>query len=429
MHKTPERVDIVLFGATGVTGEYTAPYIYRLAKEKSLTWGVAGRSEQKLKDVLKKTADRVGVENLNDIPIFIADASNEGSILKMTSRARVIVNCCGPFLKYGEVVVKNCVASSTHHVDVSGEPYFHEIIHVKYSQAAEQKGVYLIIACGYDSVASDAALAFLTEKFQGTLNSMEIYVAHQSNETSHVNYGTWETAVNSLPQTRKFFKLHKSRNLPSLPDVKPKLNLRLPFSKAKAINEPRKWITPVPSPDYYVIQRSQRYFYENDKKRPAQVKFYLVTDSWIYILSAIFSGLLLLILCRFKFGRNLLLKYPEKFTNGYITRNRLKEEDIGSDIHMSFYGKGWSEEFDNVQYQSTIPPNKTVLAKLVVNNPGYKYTCLTSALAAVTLLTETSKLRSNGGVLTPSVAFQKTTYMNEILRRSNPIEIIEMKDI
>ncbi|KAF5296999.1 hypothetical protein FQA39_LY19278 [Lamprigera yunnana] len=100
-----------------------------------------------------------------------------------------------------------------------------------------------------------------------------------------------------------------------------------------------------------------------------------------------------------------------------------------TNLNMFFYNKGWSEEFDNIQDQSTIPPNKSILAKLVIKNPGYGYTCLTTTFAAVTLLTETLKLPSNGGVMSPSVAFKETTYMNELQKRSNPIEFIEIKDI
>lgn len=35
---------------------------------------------------------------------------------------KVVVNCCGPYRFYGEAVVKACINSGTHHVDVSGEP-------------------------------------------------------------------------------------------------------------------------------------------------------------------------------------------------------------------------------------------------------------------------------------------------------------------
>ena len=40
----------------------------------------------------------------------------------MTEQAKVVVNCSGPYRFYGEPVVKACIATRTHHVDVSGEP-------------------------------------------------------------------------------------------------------------------------------------------------------------------------------------------------------------------------------------------------------------------------------------------------------------------
>ena len=47
---------------------------------------------------------------------------DEESVRKMTSQADVIVNCCGPYRFFGETVVRSCIATKTHHVDVSGEP-------------------------------------------------------------------------------------------------------------------------------------------------------------------------------------------------------------------------------------------------------------------------------------------------------------------
>jgi short subunit dehydrogenase-like uncharacterized protein len=44
------------------------------------------------------------------------------SLKQMASQARVVVNCVGPYRLYGEAVVSACIASGTHHVDVSGEP-------------------------------------------------------------------------------------------------------------------------------------------------------------------------------------------------------------------------------------------------------------------------------------------------------------------
>lgn len=58
---------------------------------------------------------------LEDVPIILADIKDEESLKKMTERAKVLINCCGPYRFYGESVVKACIATRTHYVDVTGE--------------------------------------------------------------------------------------------------------------------------------------------------------------------------------------------------------------------------------------------------------------------------------------------------------------------
>lgn len=57
------KLDIILFGATGFTGKRTIPKLHDIIKSEklSLTWGIAGRSEQKLKDTLKEIEKNDGV--------------------------------------------------------------------------------------------------------------------------------------------------------------------------------------------------------------------------------------------------------------------------------------------------------------------------------------------------------------------------------
>lgn len=56
-----ERLDIVIFGATGFTGKYTVKEAARLAKLKTFTWGIAGRRKEALKSVLKEFAPESGI--------------------------------------------------------------------------------------------------------------------------------------------------------------------------------------------------------------------------------------------------------------------------------------------------------------------------------------------------------------------------------
>lgn len=57
-----DRLDLVIFGATGFTGKHALPYVYKLANsdKQNLSWGIAGRSEAKLKCILNATAKTIG---------------------------------------------------------------------------------------------------------------------------------------------------------------------------------------------------------------------------------------------------------------------------------------------------------------------------------------------------------------------------------
>lgn len=56
------RLDVLIFGATGYTGQYVIEEVARKAKQFGFTWGVAGRTVEKLKQVLQQASDITGVE-------------------------------------------------------------------------------------------------------------------------------------------------------------------------------------------------------------------------------------------------------------------------------------------------------------------------------------------------------------------------------
>lgn len=57
-----DRLDIIIFGATGFTGLHCIPYVAKLTKSdgRNLSWGVAGRSEEKLKTILTDVGKKLG---------------------------------------------------------------------------------------------------------------------------------------------------------------------------------------------------------------------------------------------------------------------------------------------------------------------------------------------------------------------------------
>lgn len=105
--------------------------------------------------------------DVTTIDLITSDVANQESIREMVKQAEVLVNCVGPYRFYGEAVVEACIAEGTHHLDISGEPQFLEKMQLLYHKKAEENGVYVIGACGWDSVPGDMGVQFIKDKFDG----------------------------------------------------------------------------------------------------------------------------------------------------------------------------------------------------------------------------------------------------------------------
>ena len=55
-----KEFDIVIFGATGFTGQFVVEEVARIAEEEGLKWAIAGRSMPKLQNVLKTASQHTG---------------------------------------------------------------------------------------------------------------------------------------------------------------------------------------------------------------------------------------------------------------------------------------------------------------------------------------------------------------------------------
>ena len=98
--------DLVVFGATGYTGERVAASVDTLAKAGTwrLKWAVGGRSRAKLDALCAK-------RGLAPTGVVVADTDDAASLKAMASSSRVVMNCTGPYRFYGEPVVAACVAA------------------------------------------------------------------------------------------------------------------------------------------------------------------------------------------------------------------------------------------------------------------------------------------------------------------------------
>ncbi|KAJ8942837.1 hypothetical protein NQ318_022852 [Aromia moschata] len=427
-----DRIDLLLLGATGFTGKNCIPYLYKLSKSegRNLTWGVAGRSEEKLKQVLESVGKELEAD-FQKIPIVIVDIDDDESLQKMAERAKVVLNCCGPYRFLGYAVVKACIAAGTHHVDVSGEPQYMETVQLEQDEAAKEKGVFVVSACGFDSIPSDLGVVFLQQKFDGILNSvvnyLELWEEGDAKSGPSVNYGTWKSAVHGLAHANELKNIRKKLFPNKLPSFQPKLKTRVAPHKSNVVDG---WAVPFPGADRSVMRRSQRYFYEVDHQRPIQVGVYFVVKSfWNLVLLSIF-GFIFGLLTKFGFGRKLLLDYPHIFSAGMFSKEEPSEEKVKKGVfQITLYGEGWKESLTNKDDQYTKPCDQCIVGRVKGKNPAYGATCVALVLSAVMIATERDKMPTRGGVYSPAAAFAKTSIIKELNENGVTFDVLSQKDL
>lgn len=154
-----QEFDIVVYGATGFTGQLVAEYLATHYKgDKSLKWAMAGRSLDKLKSV----RDAIGAPA--DTPLILADASDAASLKAMVAQTRSVITTVGPYQFYGEELLAACVAAGADYFDLCGEPVWMRQMIDKYEAAAKASGARIVFSCGYDSVPFELGTFFVQEE-------------------------------------------------------------------------------------------------------------------------------------------------------------------------------------------------------------------------------------------------------------------------
>jgi short subunit dehydrogenase-like uncharacterized protein len=153
------KFDIVVYGATGFTGQLVAEYLaanYR--GDRDLKWAMAGRSLDKLASV----RDAIGAPA--DTPLIVADAGDPASLKAMVDQTRSVLSTVGPYQLYGSELVAACAASGTDYLDLCGEPvWMHQMIDA-HEAAAKASGARIVFSCGFDSVPFELGAFFVQEE-------------------------------------------------------------------------------------------------------------------------------------------------------------------------------------------------------------------------------------------------------------------------
>lgn len=166
-------MDVVVFGATSVTGRQVAKYLSARSASTGQTWAAAARSPEKL----DRTLADVGVEGATTIA---ADVTDPDSLEAMTARTKVVLNLVGPYTSYGRPVIDACINGGAHYVDLSGEMPFVARTTRDVHAHAEDAGVKVVQVCGFESLPPDLGVALAArtarKRYGEDLGSAEVAV-------------------------------------------------------------------------------------------------------------------------------------------------------------------------------------------------------------------------------------------------------------
>jgi short subunit dehydrogenase-like uncharacterized protein len=156
--KPSSNFDIIVYGATGFTGQLVAEYFAaHYTGNSDPKWAMAGRSLEKLASV----RDAIGAAA--DTPLIVADAGDPASLKAMVDQTRSVLTTVGPYQLYGSELVAACAATGTDYLDLCGEPVWMRQMIDAHEATAKSSGARIVFSCGFDSLPFELGAFFCQE--------------------------------------------------------------------------------------------------------------------------------------------------------------------------------------------------------------------------------------------------------------------------
>ncbi|MEU0313942.1 saccharopine dehydrogenase NADP-binding domain-containing protein [Nocardioides sp. NPDC006273] len=243
----PRDLDIVLFGATGFTGGLVAEYLAEHAPQ-DLRWALAGRSLSRLEAV----RDSLGS---TDVELIQADVNDSSSLVALAARARVVITTVGPYLEFGEPLVKACAEAGTDYVDLTGEPEFVDRMFVNYDAVARANGARIVHACGFDSIPHDLG-AFYTVRELAAGGEITEPLTMKGVVRSNATFsgGTFHSALGQMSRPRQMAAASRERRaLEERPVGRRSRPAKPALGRDRELGY---WLLPLPTIDPFIVARS-----------------------------------------------------------------------------------------------------------------------------------------------------------------------------
>lgn len=368
---TKRKYDIVVFGATGFTGQLTAQYL-ALHGGDTLKWALAGRNPSRLEGVRRQLADLNPACATMDL--LTADAGDADALQAVARSTKVVISTVGPYIRHGEPLVAACAESGTDYVDLTGEPEFVDRIWLAHHDRARASGARIVNACGFDSIPHDLGAWFTVQQLP---EDVPLTVEGFVKAGGEISGGTWHSAITAFSRLRESAKVARERRAREGWPVDRRIGStpqRIRFEKAL-----NAWVVPFPSIDPQIVRRSAA---ADDRYGPAFRYGHYIQVRKLSTVAALLGGTGIAVLgAQFKPTRDRLLRFRDP-GQGPSAEKRAKAW-----FRVRFIGRGGGQR---------------VITEVTGGDPGYGETSKMLAESALCLARD--RLPKRAGVITPATA-------------------------
>ncbi|WP_440455034.1 saccharopine dehydrogenase family protein [Psychrobacter sp. ASPA161_9] len=396
---------VVLYGATSFVGQITAHYLAQFLADKDnqngpdsepVTWAIAGRDQEKLEKLQTElSAAQKGGKAEAKVDIIVANSNDDASLDEMTKQTQVIISTVGPYLKYGEPLIKSCTKNGTDYVDLTGEAIFIKDMMDKYQDDAKKSGARIVNSCGFDSIPSDLGVYFTQrqaeEKFDESCTVINMRVKAAKGGLSGGTIASMATIFEEVGQNKSRRKQVANPYL--LNDDEDAPNVRQDnVSKPEYDDEHARWLAPfvMASINTRIVHRSNQlldYEYGRDFKY----------DEAMWMKDGVKGKLM-------SYGMSIGLL-------GFATAMMIKpSRELLSKHVLPKSGSGPSKEeqengYFDIRFFGKTAKNDTINTKVTGDkDPGYGSTSRMLAQSALCLAQDIDKNDVEGGFWTPASA-------------------------
>lgn len=245
--------DLVVFGATGFTGGLTAEYLAGHPDAGDLDWAIAGRNRRKL-EAVRQRLSRINPE-CSGIDVLVVDVEDDDRLSEVVAETRTVITAIGPYIHYGEPLVRACAEAGTDYVDLTGEPEFVDRMLARYDGTAHASGARIVHCCGFDSIPHDLGVLFTIGHLP---RDQALTVRGFVRAGGTLSGGTWHSAIEAFARARQY--LGQRRELAAGRKDEQDPERWVGSAPVRVYWEDRigAWACPFPTIDPQVVKRSAR---------------------------------------------------------------------------------------------------------------------------------------------------------------------------